>query len=145
MPHTYLMIASFIAAVFSHVCRLFIFHCIFVPTTGQTFCLKLLLSIWNCPTLCNNIKSIILHRLMGDSNTTRKEVCGAGAMGQAHDWLSREFLIVTLSSPPSYLTQFGSMTRKSFSTSPTVALLFLLNRLHIDIWTVSLKPNFKNY
>lgn len=151
--HSDLMTASFSLQLHSVMLAGFLLFTVFLclPVV-KLFCLKLLLPIHNITIPCNNIKSMIFHvRLSGDSNTTRKERCGAGlgrcsgeGTGLAKQEVASGNLALVLFT--SYSVCFVPPDRTSFnlfSTYRGISFFFLM--VQVDMWTIILKPNFTNY
>ena len=101
----------------------------------RLFCLKLLLSIQSFSNPCNPVEFLILHMwLLGDSDTTRKEVQGAGFDGRsgADTGLTRQEVTTSiLGLAPSTPSQSGSLRHKLILAWPPAALLFL--RVQVDM------------
>lgn len=128
------MIASFSLQLHSVMLAGFLLFTLFLCLPAvRLFCLKLLLSIHNVTIPSNNTESVILHMsLMGDSNKTRKEGCGAGlgmCSGEGTGLAEQEVASSNLALVPfiSYSICLVPSDINLFQPGPTVALLFLLN------------------
>lgn len=150
--HSDLMTASFSLQSHSVMLVAFLLFTVslWLPVV-KLFCLKLLLPIRNITIPCNHIKSVIFHvRLLGDSNTTRKERCSARlgrcsgeGTGPAKWEVASGNLALVLFTSYCLLCS----TRQNLF-QPLFNLLwhfFSFLVVQVDMWTIILKPNFTNY